>query len=113
MVTMKLRYPKISANICSSGKITVSGAHSYEDAKKGARRIARILQNLGFKVKFTDFRVINVLGNVDCPFGIKISQFTEHYREVCRYASSSNPLPGRYRTFSRQRNPVHVIFCYS
>lgn len=89
MVLMKLRDPAVTANIWSSGKITLTGATSDDDAKKGARRVARILQNLGFKVKFTDFRVINVLGSVMLPFGIKIHQFTEQHRGYCRYASYS------------------------
>lgn len=84
MVSMKLRYPNVTASIWSSGKITVTGATSDEEARKGARRVARILQNLGFKVKFSHYRVVNVLGTVSLPFGIKISQFTEHNRNICR-----------------------------
>ena len=85
MVSMKLRYPKVTASIWSSGKITVTGATSEEDSKKGARRIARILQNLGFKVKFSSYRIVNVLGTVSLPFGIKITHFTEQNRTIRRY----------------------------
>ncbi|XP_015781157.1 TATA box-binding protein-like protein 1 [Tetranychus urticae] len=91
MVSMKLRDPVVTASIWSSGKITVTGATSDEEAKKGARRVARVLQNLGFKVKFSAYRVVNVLGTVILPFGIKITQFTEHHRTHCSYEPELHP----------------------
>ncbi|TMS12340.1 TATA box-binding protein-like protein 1 [Larimichthys crocea] len=48
-VLMKLRKPKITASIWSSGKIICTGATSEDEAKLGARRLARCLQKLGFK----------------------------------------------------------------
>lgn len=81
---MKIRHPKITAFIWSSGKITCIGATSVDEAKKAARRVARILQQMSFKVKFSSYRVVNVLGSVILPFGIKIAQFTEEHRTTCR-----------------------------
>lgn len=84
MVLMRLRNPKCTANIWSSGKITVTGSQSEDAAKKSSRRIARILQKLGFRVRFCNFRIVNVLGIVNLPFGIKIAQFTENHPRLCR-----------------------------
>eukprot|EP00064_Thunnus_orientalis_P014136 superscaffoldBa00002419_g14177 len=50
-VLMKLRKPKITASIWSSGKVICTGATSEDEAKLGARRLARCLQKLGFKSK--------------------------------------------------------------
>lgn len=51
MITMKLRKPYTTASMWSSGKITCTGATSEDQAKVAARRFARSLQKLGFKVK--------------------------------------------------------------
>ncbi len=82
IVNMKLRKPHITASLWSSGKITCTGATSQDDVKLGARRVARIIQKLGFNVKFRKMRVVNVLGSCSLPFEIKINAFSQHYREA-------------------------------
>ncbi|CAG5097211.1 Similar to Tbpl1: TATA box-binding protein-like 1 (Mus musculus) [Cotesia congregata] len=52
MITMKLRRPYTTASIWSSGKVTCTGAETEHEAKVAARRIARSLQKLGFKVSY-------------------------------------------------------------
>lgn len=74
----------MTASIWSSGKITVTGSTSEDEAKIAARKVARILQKMKFKVKFSAYRVVNVLGSVNLPFGIRIAQFTEENRTICR-----------------------------
>ncbi len=83
-VTMRLRRPYSTAMIWSSGKISCTGTNSEDDARVGARRIARALQKLGFKTRFRNFRVVNVLGTCTMPFGIKIAQFTEKHKSRAR-----------------------------
>lgn len=82
MVTMKLRRPYTTASIWSSGRITCTGATSEPQAKVAARRYARCLQKLGFKVRFHNFRVVNVLGTCTMPFAIKITAFSQKYKEA-------------------------------
>lgn len=82
MVTMKLRRPYTTASIWSSGHITCTGATSEDQAKVAARRYARALQKLGFEVRFRNYRVVNVLGTCRMPFGIKIINFSEKYKEA-------------------------------
>jgi TATA-box binding protein (TBP) (component of TFIID and TFIIIB) len=81
MITMKLRKPYTTASMWSSGKVTCTGATSEEQAKIAARRFARCLQKLGFKARFNNFRVVNVLGTCSMPFAIKIMAFSERYKE--------------------------------
>ena len=69
MVNMKLRKPYTTATMWSSGKITCAGAKSESDAYKAARRFSRLLQNMQFKVKMTNYRVVNVLATCNMPFG--------------------------------------------
>jgi TATA-box binding protein (TBP) (component of TFIID and TFIIIB) len=91
MVSMKLRHPKITASIWSSGKVTCTGAQSEEDAKVAGRRVARCLQNIGFKVRFTSFKIVNVLGTCSLPFGIRINHFSRDHPGVASYEPELHP----------------------
>lgn len=91
MVYMKLRKPATTASIWSSGKITCTGATSEDEAKIAARKFARILQRTGFRVRFTSFRVVNVLGTCSLPFGIRISHFSRAYPENSSYEPELHP----------------------
>ncbi|CAN8001177.1 unnamed protein product [Ixodes hexagonus] len=84
MLTMKIRAPYTTASMWSSGKVTCTGATSEETAKMAARRYARILQKLGFRVKFMNYRVVNVLGTCTMPFAIKLIPFSQHNRGLAR-----------------------------
>jgi TATA-box binding protein (TBP) (component of TFIID and TFIIIB) len=51
-VIMRIRSPRTTALIFSSGKMVCTGAKSEEDSIQAARRYARVIQKLGFAVKF-------------------------------------------------------------
>jgi len=84
MLIMKLRKPRCTASIWSSGKITMTGATTETDAKVGARRCARVLQKMGYNVKFTNYRIVNVLATCTMPFAIKIADFSQAHPRVAR-----------------------------
>ncbi|OXB73211.1 UNVERIFIED_CONTAM: hypothetical protein H355_011909, partial [Colinus virginianus] len=90
-VLMKLRKPRITATIWSSGKVICTGATSEEEAKFGARRLARCLQKLGFQVIFTDFKVVNVLAVCNMPFEIRLPEFTKNNRPHASYEPELHP----------------------
>jgi transcription initiation factor TFIID TATA-box-binding protein len=56
-VIMRIRETQTTARIFSSGKIVCTGAKSEEDSRLAARKHARIIQKLGFPVKFKDFKI--------------------------------------------------------
>ncbi|CAH1776261.1 unnamed protein product [Owenia fusiformis] len=91
MISMKLRKPHTTASIWSSGKATVTGASSEEDSHKAARRVARILQKMGYSVKFCRFKVVNVLGTCTMPFAIRITAFSRDHREDASYEPELHP----------------------
>lgn len=64
---------------------------SSSQAKVAARRYARMLQKLGFRVKFNNFRVVNVLGTCSMPWAIKITHFSERYRKEASYEPELHP----------------------
>lgn len=91
MVTMKLRRPYTTASIWSSGRITCTGATSESMAKIAARKYARCLQKLGFRVRFHNFRIVNVLGTCSMPWAIKITPFSEKHRKDASYEPELHP----------------------
>jgi transcription initiation factor TFIID TATA-box-binding protein len=91
MVLMKIRHPNCSANIWSSGKVTVTGTTSEDDARRGARRIARLLQRLGYKVKFRHYRVVNCLASCSMPWPIDIVKLSRTYSECVSYEPEIHP----------------------
>ena len=56
-VIMRLRDPKTTALIFASGKMVCTGAKSEEDSNRAARKYAKIIQKIGFQVKFRDFKI--------------------------------------------------------
>ncbi|CAF0767608.1 unnamed protein product [Rotaria sordida] len=91
MVLMKMRNPYCSANIWSSGKVTVTGTTSEDDARRAARRIARSLQRLGFKAKFRHYRVVNCLATCTMPWPIDIIKLSRMYSESVSYEPEIHP----------------------
>lgn len=91
MVLMKIRDPYCSANVWSSGKVTVTGTTSEDDARRGARRIARSLQRLGFKVKLRHYRVVNCLATCAMPWPIDIVKLSRLYPEYVSYEPEIHP----------------------
>ncbi|VDP58700.1 unnamed protein product [Heligmosomoides polygyrus] len=57
-VIMRIREPRTTALIFSSGKMVTTGAKSEIASRQASRKFARIVQKVGFKVKFADFKVV-------------------------------------------------------
>lgn len=91
LVRMRLRKPCTLASISSSGKVTCTGATSEDEAKKAARRCARSLQKLGFRVKFNNYRIVNVLGTCTMPWAVKITSFSVHHKDNVQYEPEIQP----------------------
>ena len=60
-VIMRIREPRTTALIFSSGKMVCTGAKSENEARLAARKYARIIQKLGFQVEFRISRCPTVL----------------------------------------------------
>ncbi|XP_023936524.1 TATA-box-binding protein [Bicyclus anynana] len=71
-VIMRIREPRTTALIFSSGKMVCTGAKSEEDSRLAARKYARIIQKLGFSAKFLDFKIQNMVGSCDVKFPIRL-----------------------------------------
>jgi len=88
-VIMRIRDPRTTALIFSSGKMVCTGAKSEEDSRLAARKYARIIQKLGFPAKFKEFKIQNMVGSCDVKFPIRLeglmlthSQFSSYEPEL-------------------------------
>ncbi|CAL4107554.1 unnamed protein product, partial [Meganyctiphanes norvegica] len=88
-VIMRIREPRTTALIFSSGKMVCTGAKSEDDSKLASRKYARIVQKLGFEAKFLDFKIQNMVGSCDVKFPIRLeglvlthSQFSSYEPEL-------------------------------
>ena len=73
-VIMRIKEPKTTALIFSSGKMVCTGAKSEEDSKKASRKYAKMIKSLGFPVEFKEFKVQNIVGSCDVKFQISLSK---------------------------------------
>ena len=73
-VIMRIKEPKTTALIFSSGKMVCTGAKSEADSKKASRKYAKIIKSLGFPVNFKEFKVQNIVGSCDVKFQISLSK---------------------------------------
>ncbi|XP_009982201.1 PREDICTED: TATA-box-binding protein-like [Tauraco erythrolophus] len=71
-VIMRIREPRTTALIFSSGKMVCTGAKSEEQSRLAARKYARVVQKLGFPAKFLDFKIQNMVGSCDVRFPIRL-----------------------------------------
>jgi transcription initiation factor TFIID TATA-box-binding protein len=73
-VIMRIKEPKTTALIFSSGKMVCTGAKSEEESRKAARKFAKIIKSLGFQVEFKEFKVQNIVGSCDIRFKIHLTK---------------------------------------
>lgn len=71
--------------------LTFVNKFSFLQARVAARRYARVLQKLNFKVRFQNYRVVNVLGTCKMPWAIKIIPFSEKYKKEASYEPELHP----------------------
>ncbi|PRP82437.1 hypothetical protein PROFUN_10137 [Planoprotostelium fungivorum] len=82
---MRIQLPKSTAMIFASGKMVVTGARSEEDAKFACRKFARIIQKIGFNVKFEQFKVRTMVGGIDVGFPIRLEDLSKAHAPHCTY----------------------------
>jgi transcription initiation factor TFIID TATA-box-binding protein len=71
---MRINEPKTTALIFRTGKMVLMGAKAVNDAKLAGRKFAKILIKVGFKVRFLDFKVCNMVGSVDVNFPVNLQE---------------------------------------
>ena len=86
-VIMRIREPKTTALIFSSGKMVVTGAKDESQARNAARKFTRIVQKIDFPVKFTEFKIQNLVASVDVKFPIRLEGLAQKHYQFSRMIS--------------------------
>ncbi|XP_042538448.1 TATA box-binding protein-like 2 [Dipodomys spectabilis] len=84
-VIMRIREPRTTALIFSSGKMVCTGAKSEEQSRLAARKYARVVQKLGFPARFLDFKIQNMVGSCDVRFPIRLEGLVLTHRQFSSY----------------------------
>lgn len=84
-VIMRIREPRCTGLIFSTGKMVVTGAKSESQARLGARKFAAIVKKLGYSPKFTEFKVQNMVATADVGFPVKLEALTYAHAKFSSY----------------------------
>ena len=90
-VIMRIKEPKTTALIFSSGKMVCTGARTEEDSKQASRIYAKIILKLGFPAKFSEFKVQNIVASCDAKFPIRLEGLASEYLKFCSYEPEMFP----------------------
>jgi transcription initiation factor TFIID TATA-box-binding protein len=90
-VIMRIKEPKTTALIFSSGKIVCTGARTEEESKQASRIYAKIILKLNFPVKFSEFKVQNIVASCDAKFPIRLEGLAREYLKFCSYEPEMFP----------------------
>ncbi|KAJ8681259.1 hypothetical protein QAD02_017046 [Eretmocerus hayati] len=90
-LVMRIRNPRATALIFRSGKLVCTGARCEEDSFLASKKFARIIQKLGFPVKFTDFKIQNIVATADLKFPIKLESLNQMHGQFSSYEPELYP----------------------
>ncbi|XP_012539785.1 TATA-box-binding protein [Monomorium pharaonis] len=88
---MRIQNPRATALIFRSGKLVCTGARSEEDSLLAAKKFARIIQKLGFTIKFTCFKIQNIVATCDLKFPIKLENLNANHPQFSSYEPELYP----------------------
>ena len=71
---MRIKEPKSTAMIYSSGKMILTGTKSEKDCLKVTEIIEKTLQNIGYKPKLKDFQIRNMVGSCYINFQLNLNK---------------------------------------
>ncbi|EGI58766.1 PREDICTED: TATA-box-binding protein isoform X1 [Acromyrmex echinatior] len=88
---MRIQNPRATALIFRSGKLVCTGARSEQDSFLAAKKFARIIQKLGFPVKFSSFKIQNIVATCDLKFPIKLEILYQCHGQFSSYEPELYP----------------------
>ncbi|KAL2231509.1 TATA-box-binding protein 1-like [Sesamum indicum] len=71
-VIMRIKEPKTTALIFASGKMVCTGAKTEQQSRLAARKFARVVQKVGFPVRFSGFKIQNMVASCDVKFPVRL-----------------------------------------
>mmetsp|Transcript_5316 Transcript_5316/g.11967 ORF Transcript_5316/g.11967 Transcript_5316/m.11967 type:complete len:183 (+) Transcript_5316:571-1119(+) len=87
-VVMRIRDPKTTALIFSSGKMVCTGAKTEENSRYAARKYANMINKLdmeGVKITLSDFKIQNMVASCNVEFSIMLEKLAVDHSSFCVY----------------------------
>ncbi|KAK0726496.1 hypothetical protein B0T21DRAFT_35219 [Apiosordaria backusii] len=78
-VIMRIRDPRTTALIFSTGKMVITGAKSEALARLAARKHAHAVQKCGYNPKFLNFKIQNIVASANTGFNIRLEGLANRY----------------------------------
>lgn len=115
-VIMKIKDPKTTGLIFSSGRIVCLGAKIEEESRKACRKFAKIIKSMGYPVVFKEFTIQNIVGSVDIKCQLSLIKLYIHlmkktsYKKISCVAYEPEQFPG---LIYRMIEPKIVLLIFS
>jgi len=85
-VIIRIRDPKTTALIFSSGKMVITGAKSEEKSETAAKMYAKMIKKVGNPtVKLSEFKIQNIVGSCDVKFPISLESLSSEHTIYSTY----------------------------
>ncbi|EGT42198.1 hypothetical protein CAEBREN_08601 [Caenorhabditis brenneri] len=82
---MRIRNPRTTGLIFSSGKIVCAGAKSEESCRRASRKYARIVEKLGYQAKSVVFEIQNIVATCNVRFSINLGGISFTHLKFCTF----------------------------
>ncbi|MCP4394961.1 MAG: hypothetical protein GY804_11945, partial [Alphaproteobacteria bacterium] len=92
-LTLRMRNPRCTAQFFKSGKMVCLGAKSESLSLHAAKHFAKVLEKLGLKIKFSEFKVRNVVGSCETKFPICLQTLHQMHSKNSSYEPEIFPAP--------------------
>jgi len=90
-VIMRISNPKSTALIFKTGKIVCTGTNSVDSSKTAAKKYAKIIKKIGYPVRFTNFRIQNIVGSCDVKFQVSLNKIQNGNDALSTYNPETFP----------------------
>ena len=108
-VIIRIREPKTTALIFSSGKMVITGAKSEDQSQVAAKKYAKMIKKVGYPaIKFQDFKVQNIVGSCDIRFPISLDSLNAEHANFSTYEPEI--FPG---LIYRMKSPKIVLLIFA
>ena len=77
---MRIKEPKATAQIFSTGKIVCLGTKNEEQSKNACRKIVKSIKKLGYNVNLTNFKIQNIVGSCKLKFTLLLNDLFYHIK---------------------------------
>lgn len=83
---LRLQRPKVTCLIFQNGRISVCGATTISDARRGAKIAAKVCKKAGHPdARFINFKVETLICSASCGFPVRLENLARDHAKYCNY----------------------------